>query len=89
MSDLVTDLHDEMINSVAPNYSIDYETEALASFEATGDDLMEMLETRATDFIAETTGADVREDLGGITVFFRGSTLVAFYDYEQFKGHVF
>lgn len=84
MSDIVTDLHCEMINSVAPNYSIDYEAEALA-----GDDLMEMLETRATDFIAETTGADVREDLGGLTVFFRGSTLVAFYDYEQFKGHVF
>jgi len=84
MSDLVTDLHCEMINSVGPNYSINYEAEALA-----GDDLMEMLETRATDFIAETTGADVREDLGGLTVFFRGSTLVAFYDYEQFKGHVF
>ena len=84
MSDIVTDLHCEMINSVAPNYSINYEAEALA-----GDDLMEMLETRATDFIAETTGADVREDLGGLTVFFRGSTLVAFYDYEQFKGHVF
>jgi hypothetical protein len=65
MSDLVTDLHSEMINSVAPNYSINYEAEALASFEATGDDLMEALETRATDFIAETTGADVREDLGG------------------------
>ena len=89
MSDLVTDLHDDMINSVAPNYSINYEAEALASFEASGDDLMEMLETRAMDFIAETTGADVREDLGGLTVFFRGSTLVAFYDYEQFKGHVF
>jgi hypothetical protein len=86
---MLTDLHDEMINSVAPNYSINYEAEALASFEATGDDLMEALETRAEDFIAETTGADVREDLGGITVFFRGSTLVAFYDYEQFKGHVF
>jgi hypothetical protein len=27
--------------------------------------------------------------LGGLTVFFRGNTLVAFYDYEQFKGHVF
>ena len=86
---MLTDLHDEMINSVAPNYSIDYEAEALASFNATGDDLMEVLETRATDFIAEATGADVREDLGGLTVFFRGSTLVAFYDYEQFKGHVF
>jgi len=89
MNILFTDLHDDMINSVAPNYSIDYEAEARASFEATGDDLMEMLETRAEDFIAETTGADVREDLGGITAFFRGSTLVAFYDYEQFKGHVF
>jgi hypothetical protein len=86
---MFTDLHSEIINSVAPNYSINYEAEALASFEATGDDLMEALETRATDFIAETTGADVREDLGGITVFFRGSTLVAFYDYEQFKWHVF
>jgi hypothetical protein len=86
---MFTDLHSEMVNSVAPNYSINYEAEALASYNATGDDLMELLETRATDFIAETTGADVREDLGGIAVFFCGSTLVAFYDYEQFKGHVF
>jgi hypothetical protein len=86
---MFTDLHSEMVNSVAPNYSINYEAEALASYNATGDDLMKLLETRATDFIAETTGADVREDLGGIAVFFRGSTLVAFYDYEQFKGHVF
>ena len=86
---MFTDLHSEMVNSVAPNYSINYEAEALASYNATGDDLMELLETRATDFIAETTGADVREDLGGIAVFFRGSTLVAFYDYEQIKGHVF
>jgi len=39
MSDLVTDLHSEMINSVAPNYSINYEAEALASFDASGDDL--------------------------------------------------
>jgi hypothetical protein len=88
-AEMLTDLHSEMINSVAPNYSINYEAEALASYNATGDDLMEALETRAEDFIAESTGADVREDLGGITVFFRGSTLVAFYDYEQFKGHVF
>ena len=43
MSDLVTDLHSEMINSVAPNYSINYEAEALASYNATGDDLMEAL----------------------------------------------
>jgi len=27
--------------------------------------------------------------LGGITVYFRDSTLVAFYDYEQFRGTVF
>jgi hypothetical protein len=33
MSDLVTDLHSEMINSVAPNYSINYEAEALASLK--------------------------------------------------------
>jgi len=32
---------------------------------------------------------DSSEDLGGMTVYFSGPTLVAFYDYEQFKGVVF
>lgn len=70
-------------------YTLDYEAEALSSYEAGEGDLMEELEERADAIIAEATAFTAREDLGGITVYFKGSTLVAFYDYEQFKGTVF
>jgi hypothetical protein len=70
-------------------YTLDYEAEALQSYEDTGDDLMDELEVRATNVILEQTNWDAREDLGGITVYFKNNTLVAFYDYEQFKGTVF
>jgi hypothetical protein len=70
-------------------YTLDYEAEALQSYEDTGDDLMDELEVRATNVILEQTNWDAREDLGGITVYFKDNTLVAFYDYEQFKGTVF
>jgi hypothetical protein len=70
-------------------YTLDYEAEALQSYEDTGDDLMDELEVRATNIILEQTNWDAREDLGGITVYFKNNTLVAFYDYEQFKGTVF
>ena len=70
-------------------YTLDYEAEALQSYEDTGDDLMDELEVRATNVILEQTNGDAREDLGGITVYFKDNTLVAFYDYEQFKGTVF
>jgi len=70
-------------------YTLDYEAEALQSYEDTGDDLMDELEVRATNIILEQTNWDAREDLGGITVYFKDNTLVAFYDYEQFKGTVF
>ena len=72
------------INSA--EYTHDWEAEALASFDSTGNDLMEELEAR---FEAEFTDYDLREDLGGLTVYFKGDKLVAFYDYEQFKGSVF
>jgi len=72
------------INSA--EYTHDWEAEALASFDSTGDDLMEELEAR---FEAEFTDYDLREDLGGLTVYFKAGRLVAFYDYEQFKGSVF
>ena len=75
------------INSA--EYTINYEEEALASFETTGDDLMEALEARADAVILEETGYTAREDLGGLTVYFKGEKLVAFYDYEQFVGSVF
>ena len=68
------------------NYTHDYESEALASYEDTGDDMMEELEER---FEQEFTNYDVREDLGGITVYLKDNVLLAFYDYEQFKGAVF
>ena len=85
---MLTDAQSAQINSTV-NYTLNYETEALASFEATGEDLMEELEERAEAVITDATSYTLREDLGGITIYFRDSTLVAFYDYEQFKGTVF
>jgi hypothetical protein len=80
----LTDAQSTAINTA--NYTHNYEAEALASYEATGDDMMDELEER---FESEFTNYEQREDLGGITVYFKGKTLVAFYDYEQFKGAVF
>jgi len=85
---MLTDLQSEQINNTEV-YTLDYETEALQSYEDTGNDLMDELEVRATNVILEQTAWDAREDLGGITAYFKGNTLVAFYDYEQFRGTVF
>ena len=85
---MLTDAQSAQINNTEV-YTLDYEAEALQSYEDTGNDLMDELEVRATNVILEQTGWDAREDLGGITVYFRDNTLVAFYDYEQFKGTVF
>ena len=84
---MLTDVQSEQINNTEV-YTLDYETEALQSYNATGEDLMDELEVRATNVILEQTGWDAREDLGGITVYFRDNALVAFYDYEQFRGTV-
>ena len=75
----LTDVQSAQINAVAPNYSIDY----------TDEDYAESLETNADDYVAEVTGADVKEDIGGLCVYLLGSELVAFYDYEQQVGNVF
>jgi hypothetical protein len=85
---MLTDVQSAQINNTEV-YTLDYEAEALQSYEDTGEDLMDELEVRATNVILEQTAWDAREDLGGITVYFRDNTLVAFYDYEQFKGTVF
>jgi hypothetical protein len=69
------------------NYTHDYEVEALASYDATGDDMMEELHERFETSISNAF--DNSEDLGGICVYFKNEQLVAFYDYEQFKGAVF
>jgi hypothetical protein len=85
---MLTDVQSAQINNTEV-YTLDYEAEAMQSYEDTGEDLMDKLEVRATNVILEQTKWDAREDLGGITVYFRDSTLVAFYDYEQFRGTVF
>ena len=85
---MLTSAQSAQINSTEV-YTLDYEAEALRSYEAGEGDLMEELEERADAIIAEATAFTAREDLGGITVYFKDSTLVAFYDYEQFKGTVF
>lgn len=85
---MLTDAQSAQINNTEV-YTLDYEAEALQSYEDTGEDLMDELEVRATNVILEQTNWDAREDLGGITVYFKDNTLVAFYDYEQFKGTVF
>jgi len=85
---MLTQAQSQQINATV-NYKFNYEEEALASYESTGDDLMEVLEERAEALIQEETQYTLREDLGGITVYFKDNALVAFYDYEQFKGTVF
>ena len=85
---MLTEAQSLQINSTEV-YTLDYEAEALRSYEAGEGDLMEELEERADAIIAEATAFTAREDLGGITVYFKDNTLVAFYDYEQFKGTVF
>ena len=85
---MLTDVQSAQINNTDV-YTLVYEAEATQSYEDTGEDLMDELEVRATNVILEQTAWDAREDLGGITAYFKDSTLVAFYDYEQFRGTVF
>jgi hypothetical protein len=85
---MLTNVQSEQINNTEV-YTLDYEAEAMQSYRDTGNDLMDELEVRATNIILEQTAWDAREDLGGITVYFKDNALVAFYDYEQFRGTVF
>jgi hypothetical protein len=85
---MLTTAQSDQINNTEV-YTLDYEAEALQSYEDTGNDLMDELEVRANNIILEQTAWDAREDMGGITAYFKSNTLVAFYDYEQFKGTVF
>jgi hypothetical protein len=83
---MLTDAQELQINSVE-KYTHDYEAEAVKSFDATGDDNMQKLQER---FEAVIAGAyNNNDDMGGIVAYFKDSELVAFYDYENFKGAVF
>ena len=73
----------EVINNATITH--DYEAEAMQSFEATGDDMMDELTER---FESEFTLFDLADDVGGLVLYRRAGVLVAFYDYEQFRGAV-
>jgi hypothetical protein len=83
---VLTNAQELQINSV-DKYTHDYEAEAVKSFDATGDDKMEELQARFEADIADAYNND--DDMGGIVAYFKDSKLVAFYDYENFKGTVF
>ena len=83
---MLTHAQELQINSVE-KYTHDFEVEAVKSFDATGDDMMEALQARFEADIAGTYDAD--DDLGGLSVYFNSGELIAFYDYENFKGVVF
>ena len=83
---MLTDAQELQINSVE-KYTHNYEAEAVKSFDATGDDKMQELQERFEADIAGVYNND--DDMGGIVAYFKDSKLVAFYDYENFKGAVF
>ena len=74
----LTEAESELINNA--EYTVDYTDLAEEVDE-------EELEER---FEAIVIGKyDERDDLGGLTVYFKDDKLVAFYDYEQFVGTIF
>ena len=81
---MLTSAQSNLINN--SKYTHNYEAEALASFEATGNDLMDELQER---FEGTLPKYDNAVDLGGLVVYFKSNTLVAFYDYERFVGAVY
>ena len=85
----LSDKQSRLINSIGPNYNINYEDEAMASYNAGTGDRMAELEQRAADEIAHQKPITARDDLGGLTVYWVNDQLVAFYDYERFVGHIF
>ena len=83
---MLTYAQEQQIESVE-SYTHNYEAEAMQSFDATGDDKMEELQARFETDIAGAYNKD--SDLGGFCVYLNDRKLVAFYDYEMFRGVVF
>jgi hypothetical protein len=73
----------DLINSAVHTHN--YEEEAVAEYEATGDDGIE----RFTIRFEQETGLKNGNDIGGLVVYFKENELTAFYDYENFTGAVF
>jgi hypothetical protein len=74
----LTEAESELINN--SEYTVDYSDLAEEVDE-------EELEERFEIIVAGKY--DERDDLGGLTVYFKDDKLVAFYDYEQFVGTIF
>jgi len=74
----LTEAESELINN--SEYTVDYSDLADEVDE-------EELEERFEVIVAGKY--DERDDLGGLTVYFKDDKLVAFYDYEQFVGTIF
>ena len=74
----LTETESELINN--SEYTVDYSDLADEVDE-------EELEERFEVIVAGKY--DERDDLGGLTVYFKDDKLVAFYDYEQFVGTIF
>ena len=74
----LTDAESELINNTKRTVNYIDLSETIAE-----DVLEEMFEELMTDKY------DMRDDLGGLSVYFKNDKLVAFYDYEQFVGTVF
>ena len=82
----LTNAQSNLINNSA--YTHNYEDEAVAIYESTGDDGIDSFTNR---FESET-GVLMRSeahDIGGLIVYMDGKELVAFYDYERFVGTVY
>lgn len=76
---MLTDTQEFAINSTQL-YTLDWSTSSEDADE---------LEKLADAEIAKATMFTNFRDLGGLTVYFKESMLVAFYDYEQQRGTVF
>tara|TARA_R110000851_G_scaffold25687_1_gene73681 strand:+ start:3802 stop:4071 length:270 start_codon:yes stop_codon:yes gene_type:complete len=80
------ELTDEQAEQVfgAETHTHNFAAEGVASFKATGNNLIEELQARFATMFVWTE----EEDLGGITAYANNGELVAFYDYENYKGTV-
>jgi hypothetical protein len=74
----------EWINDA--DYTADYSKEAIAEFEAgMGDGVEKYTELFESDYSGQLKGCDC-DDIGGLVVYTKDSTVVAVYDYENFVG---
>ena len=77
----LTETESELINN--SEYTVDY-SELIKEVNE------EVLEEHFEDLVYDKYNKYyTRDDLGGLTVYFKDDKLVAFYDYEKFVGTIF